>query len=106
MTGSADADGNGSSAGCHDSTAGVVGSVTGTDNVVTYDAGASTSVTGVCIKSGNNMFGGNKHSAVLTNGTYENGCYEVTGVGTQVVTVTRLLSGKNCQGISHIEVVT
>ena len=93
------ADGNGSPATCLNGP-----SVEG-DPVASYDAGSGNIVNGVCIKSGSNMFGGNQHSGVLGNGTYETGCYQVEGVGTQEVTVTRLLSGPNCQGISHIDIL-
>lgn len=99
------ADGQGSPEACLGSTEGVLGSQEGTENEVVVDAGAGNIVTGVCIKSGEKMFNGNKHSAVLGNGTYENECYKVTGVGTQSVTVTRIGEGKNCQAISHIDVV-
>lgn len=95
----ASADGNGSPTTC------LGGPSVEGDPVATFDAGADNIVDGVCIKSGANMFGGNQHSNVLGNGTYENGCYKVEGVGTQTVTVTRLLSGPNCQGISHIDVI-
>ena len=104
LTSPASADGDGSPAGCLDTTPGVVGSISG-DPVATYDAGSGNIVSGVCIKSGANMFGGNQHSGVLGNGTYEDGCYRVEGVGTQVVTVTRLQSGSDCQDISHIDAV-
>ncbi len=74
-----------------------------TQDVVSFDA-APEIVTGVCIKAGK-MFGG--HSGILDNGTFENGCYEVSGVGTSEVTVTRIgTPGPNCQGISHIDVFT
>lgn len=94
------ADGNGSPAGCLNGP-----SVEGNEDELTFNAGSGNVVDGVCIKSGSNMFGGNQHSNVLGNGTYENGCYQVEGVGTQTVTVTRLLSGPSCQGLSHIDVI-
>lgn len=97
----ASADGNGSPADCLGGP-----SVDGNADFLQYDAGSGNTVDGVCIKSGSNMFNGNKHSDVLGNGTYENGCYEVAGVDTQVVTVTRLLDGNTCQGISHIDIIT
>lgn len=106
------ADGNGSPDACLNTTANVLGSQGGSDNpggsedLVVVDVGAGNIVSGVCIKSGSNMFGGNQHSGVLGNGTYEDNCYTVTGVGTQTVTVTRIGSGPDCQGISHIDVVT
>lgn len=63
-------------------------------------------VEGVCIMSGAKMFDGNKHSGVLANGTFEDNCYTVEGVGTQVVTVKRIGDeGPNCQGISHVDVL-
>jgi hypothetical protein len=99
------ADGEGSPDACLDTTANVHGSVEGTDDLVTKDVGAGNVVTGVCIKSGSNMFDGKKHSEVLVNGTYEDACFKVEGVGTQTVTVTRLSSGPDCQEISHIDVV-
>jgi len=55
--------------------------------VFNFDAGSGNTVSGVCIKSGNNMFG-DSHSGLLGNGTYESGCYTISGVGTQVVTIT------------------
>ena len=69
------ADGDGSPAECL-----TAYSATGGDDEMTYTAPSGFIVTGVCIKSGANMFGDNKHSDVLGNGTYENGCYEVSGV--------------------------
>ncbi len=99
------ADGNGSPTACLDTTEGVLGSEEGTDDLVVVDVGAGNVAEGVCIKSGENMFNGNQHSQVLGNGTYENGCYQVSGVGTQEVTVARLKGGSDCQGISHIDVL-
>jgi hypothetical protein len=83
-----------------------MGSVTGTDDLVTSTVEADEVVTGVCIKSGANMFPPDTHSGVLDNGTYENDCYQVSGVGTQTVTVTRIgTPSSTCQAISHIDVV-
>ena len=79
---------------------------TGNADLYTYTAPDGGIVTGVCIKSGANMFGENKHSDVLGNGTYENECYEVSGVGTSTVTVERIGdAGPSCQALSHIDVV-
>jgi hypothetical protein len=72
-------------------------------NLATYTAPANSIVTGVCIKAGNNPFG-DGHSDALGNGSYENGCFTVAGVGTQTVVVTRNFSSNQCQGISHIDV--
>ena len=80
-------------------------SATGDDDEMTYVAPAGWTITGVCIKSGANMFGGNKHSDPLTDGTYENECYLVEGVGTNSVTITRLRSGSDCQALSHVDVL-
>lgn len=98
------ADGKGSSDACKGTTGGVLSSQEGTSDEVTVDAGAGNIVTGVCIKSGDEAFG-DKHSEVLGNGTYEDGCYKVEGVGTQTVTVSRISEGRDCHGISHIDVV-
>lgn len=78
-------------------------SIEGSENEVTYQAPNGQTVSGVCIKSGTNMFG-DTHSESLGNGTYENGCYEVSGVGTSTVHVQRVGDGRYCQGISHIDV--
>lgn len=72
-------------------------------NLATYTAPNGQIVTGVCIKAGNKPFG-DGHSDILTNGTYDNGCFTVSGVGTQTVTVVRNFDSNTCQGISHIDV--
>lgn len=102
----ANADGNGSPNECLGTNANVLGSQTGTADLVTTDVGAGKVVDGVCIKSGKGMFNGVKHSGVLDNGTYETDCYKVEGVGTQTAKVTRLKDSNDCKGISHIDVVT
>ncbi len=109
------ADGAGSPDACLEKTADVYGSVSGTPDLITKDVGAGNVATGVCIKSGEAMFGAEKHSTVLGNGTYSglsaNGgaavpaCYTVSGVGTQTVTVTRVANSNTCQGLSHIDVI-
>lgn len=109
------ADGNGSTDECKDQTTNVIGGVEGTANTITKDVGAGKVATGVCIKSGDNMFGETKHSTALVNGTYsglsedggseEPACYTVTGVGTQTVTVQRVTESDTCQGLSHIDVI-
>jgi hypothetical protein len=83
----------------------VLGSQAGTDDEVVVDVGAGNVADGVCIKSGDGTFGGVTHSGVLDNGVYDNGCYKVEGVGTQEVTVTRLIDSNVCKGISHIDVL-
>src|SRR3972149_6596583 len=57
-------------------------------NIATYDASPNI-VTGVCIKSGSNMFEGG-HSELFTQDAANiEGCYTITGVGTASVTVQR-----------------
>lgn len=96
------ATGSGSSGDCSSPTA----TVDGNDDTLSYNASSGQTITGVCIKSGSNMFGGNEHSGVLGNGTVES-CYTVSGVGTGSVTVTRTgTPSDSCQGLSHIDVIT
>lgn len=77
----------------------------GNQNSLSYTAPSGKIVTGVCIKSGTNMFNGDGHSDTITsNGSIENNCYNITGIGTQTVTVSRQGSGSTCQGLSHIDV--
>lgn len=105
------ADGNGSPTECssnpneNPNAGNVLGSRSGSDDQVVVDAGAGNIVSGVCIKSGEGTFGGATHSGVLGNGIHDNGCYQVLGVGTQTVTVTRLQNNNVCKGISHIDVI-
>ena len=96
------ADGAESPAECLDTTEGITGSVgTGNDDERAFTASSNEIVTGVCIKAGAG------HSDLITaDGIYENGCYEVEGIGTQTVTVTRLIAGPDCPGISHLDVRT
>ncbi len=77
----------------------------GSDSEMTYSAPDGKVIDGVCIKSGVNMFD-DKHSQSLGNGTYENGCYIVEGVGTSSVTVRRTNEGRDCQGLSHLDIYT
>jgi hypothetical protein len=89
----------------------VEGSVEG-DPEASFDVGAGNVVTGVCIKTGQTP-----HSGPLDNGTYDgafnpvapdsdDACYEVEGVGTREVTVTRVGDeSPQCQAISHIDVI-
>src|SRR5918994_6363990 len=100
------ADGAGSPAACLGN-GNVEGSVTPTGGVASFDVGAGNVVTGVCIKAGN------PHSGPLVNGFYDanfnmvseaNACFEVAGVGTQVVTVTDV-GDCPAAGLSHIDVL-
>lgn len=81
-------------------------SITGSANSVSYTTPSGQVVLSVCIKSGSNMFTDSSspnHSGQLGNGTYENGCYTVSGVGTSTVTVTSNSQSETCQEISHID---
>jgi len=88
-----------------DCTGGVVSISPDTADLATYDAGGDV-VTGVCIKSGANMFGGD-HSQVFTQDTANiASCYGITGFGTSNVTVQRTgTPSSTCQAISHIDVI-
>lgn len=68
------------------------------DNLATYDAGGDT-ITGVCIKAGNTAL----HDFYIAD--VNTGCYTISGIGTSVVTVTRTGEGRECQAISHIDVL-
>ena len=73
-------------------------SITGTDDLVVYDAKADV-VSGVCLKAGNTVL----HTLYKTD--FSNGCHTVVGIGTHSITVTRAGSGRTCQGISHIDLL-
>lgn len=88
------ADGNGGHGDCD---GGVVG-IGGSADLVTYDAGNSI-IGGVCVKAGNTAL----HDFYDTD--VNTGCYNIVGIGTSVVTVTRLGEGRECQGLSHIDVL-
>jgi hypothetical protein len=70
------------------------------ENTVSYTVTSPDIITAVCIKAGQTtgLF-------IDTNGTYNN-CYTVTGLGGTTVTVTRIGSGPDCQGISHVRFYT
>ena len=83
-------------------------SVDGNADELSYDAGDDI-VESVCIKSGAATFGPeieDKHSEIITqDGFYGVGdCYEVDGLGTGVVTVSRVDSS-DCKGLSHIDII-
>ncbi len=71
----------------------------GGKDVRTFTADEGEIVDGVCIKSGN------LHTGALGNGLHEDGCYQVSGVGTQTVTVRRVQPGPDCQDLSHVDVL-
>ena len=97
------ADGADSSAECTAMTTNVDAEHPGqSEDEVTVDAGAGNIVTAICIKSGSEAFGDEKHSGVIdADGTYDD-CYTVEGIGTQTVTVTKADSSE-CKGISHVD---
>ena len=80
------------------------GSANTTNNFASLTAPSGKVVNSICIKSGSNMFGDGHSDRLTTNTTYENGCYEVTGIGSQTVTVKKVGSGNNCQDLSHVDV--
>ncbi len=70
---------------------------------VQIDAGTGNTIDEICIKTGESAFAGDlKHSGVITSdGSYGlSDCYTVSGIGTQVVTVT---SGEGCHAVSHLD---
>lgn len=79
--------------GCEDASS---QSITGTDNFVSFSAPSGQVVTSVCVKSSTS------HTTFSSNTS--NGCYSISGIGTQTVTVTRVDSGSSCQEISHVDV--
>ena len=84
---------------CLDATAGSIVPVSG--DLATFTAPVGSTITAACIKSGQ------VHSGQLGNGTYGSpfaaGCYIVSGVGSETVTVIRIGAGPTCQEISHID---
>ncbi len=79
------------------------------EGVSTFEADDGDIVTGVCIKSGDNTFPGDKqHSELITkNGTFGiNDCFVVSGIGTSTVTVTSNPQASDCKAVSHIDVNT
>jgi len=81
-----------------------------TGGSTTIDVGAGNTITGICIKSGNEVFDEWKHSGLITedgivgDGYISNNCYEVSGflVGGQVVTITET-GNVDCKAISHVD---
>lgn len=73
-------------------------SIEGSQDLVSYNASPGI-VTGVCLKAGNTQ----QHVLYVVDLTNE--CYSIAGIGTSTVTVTRLGEGRECQGISHIDVL-
>jgi hypothetical protein len=72
-------------------------------DTTTLTAPAGQVITQVAIKAGTTCY----ISPIGTLGSITlGGCYEVTGLGTATVTVTRTGSGPECKEISHIEYIT
>ena len=88
------ADGAGSSAEC----TAMTGSVENGDPVTTINAPMGQVVTAICIKTGEEL---GHTGVIMTDGVVE-GCYDVEGLGTDTVTVTRV-EGADCQEISHVD---
>lgn len=80
--------------------------IQGDEDLLTFTAPQGAVVDGVCIKSGNNMFDNSNHSDILGNGTYGNGCYSVSGVGTDTVIIQRIGNpSSSCQALSHVDII-
>jgi len=83
-----------------------------TGGPTTIDVGEGNTITGICIKSGNEAFEEWKHSGLITedgivgDGYISNNCYEVSGflVGGQVVTITET-GNVDCKAISHVDYI-
>ncbi|MBI2600193.1 hypothetical protein HYW43_04730 [Candidatus Daviesbacteria bacterium] len=71
--------------------------LTGTENLVTYNAPSGNTITQVCVKSSTTHFKFSSNSS--------DGCYTVSGIGTGSATVERTGSpSSSCQEISHVDV--
>ncbi len=80
-----------------DCNGGVVDITSPDGHLATYNASPDT-ITGVCIKAGNNQ----RHSFFTADALVDN-CYAIHGIGSSFVSVTRF--GVECQDISHIDVL-
>ncbi len=79
-----------------------------TGGPTTIDVGEGNTITGICIKSGNEAFEEWKHSGLITedgtvgDGYFENECYTIMGIESHTVTITE--TGNNaCKEISHVD---
>jgi len=80
-----------------------------------YDAGAGNTISGVCIKDGNDAFGMSQHSGLITNpplmttigdGDVDDTCYKVTfSASGQTVTVEET-GADGCMNVSHVDFFT
>ncbi len=64
------------------------------------DVGTGNIITGICVKSGDEAIGDDKHSGLVTSNTTIDDCYVVTFVSPSIVTITE---NQNCKEISHID---
>ena len=64
------------------------------------DVGVGNIITGICVKSGDEAIGDDKHSGLVTSNTIIEDCYVVTFVSPSIVTITE---NQNCKEISHID---
>jgi len=71
-----------------------------TGGPTTIDVGAGNIITGICVKSGDEAIGDDKHSGLVTSNTTIDECYVVTFVSPSIVTITE---NQNCKEISHID---
>jgi len=96
------ADGDDSPAGCKG------GPTDNSGGDTMLDAGVGNIIPTICIKSGETSFGLLKHSGEINaDGTYGDGdapntCYDVSGLGTQMVSVT-FTDDAGCHDISHVD---
>ena len=112
------ADGTGSPAACLSSNSNVFTDDSGA-SPSTHDAGAGNTIIAVCIKTGNNVgptsFPEGDHSNPIapgpvivgvdnTENTFGDGCYQVSAIPAQVVTVTDL-NNDGCMTQSHIDFI-
>ncbi|MFC1626703.1 hypothetical protein ACFL1P_00700 [Patescibacteria group bacterium] len=74
----------------------------GTGDEKSYQSTANTIITGLCIKAGNSMFEDGHSEIITSNGITE--CYDITGIGTEVITITRQENSSSCKELSHIDV--
>jgi len=79
-----------------------------TGGPTTIDVGVGNTITGICIKSGNEAFEEWKHSGLITedgtvgDGYFENECYTIMGIESHTVTIIE--TGNNaCKEISHVD---
>jgi len=81
-----------------------------TGGPTTIDVGVGNTITGICIKSGNEAFDEWKHSGLITedgtvgDGYISNDCFMIVGIGTKTVIVTET-GNVDCNAISHVDYI-